>query len=247
MRRISESKLSREIKIIKKYVRGGTEEMKDFIENYEDEATIKKIVIHTGANDINKLSNETIIDNTQEIINKCQSKWPNAEITISSVMHRKSDTVKNDIIEVINKATQNLCLQTNVKFMNNDHITKRKDGTIDEEVFYDYIHLNDTKGIRKLAANLKRHLNLSSRQAYRNDGGQRNMVSRKWNSGRRYDGRINENWQQQSWQRNRSRPDYSGYNRKEYQQEPWQQYGQYGGLLDALRPLANWISTALPV
>ena len=142
--------------------------MNDFIRSFIED-NFDKIVIHTGTNDINPLQNDIIINNMKEIYEICKSKWHNAEIIISSIMHYKFNTFQNDIVDTVNKGFLGVCEDNNATYMNNDHITKARDGTIDSEVYYDNIHLNETKGLRKLAANLKKHLKLS-RQNNRNTG-----------------------------------------------------------------------------
>lgn len=67
MRRINGKKLSPNNNVNIQYVRGGTEEMGNFIGKLEGTQTdFDKIVIHTGTNDVKKLTNERIIENIKK-------------------------------------------------------------------------------------------------------------------------------------------------------------------------------------
>lgn len=159
MKRIIEKKIAPNVK--KEYVRGGTEEMINFIESFDDDTSFSKILIHTGTNDIKRKSIDVIVDNMKTIVSKCKSKWPRAKIILSGVIYHRADLAKNDIIDVINDALSKLeNNELGVTFMDNKYITLKRNSEIDQEVFYDNIHLNNEKGIKKLAANIKNHLGL---------------------------------------------------------------------------------------
>ncbi|XP_031566500.1 uncharacterized protein LOC116301560, partial [Actinia tenebrosa] len=231
MKGIIEKKLSVKNHIKKEYVRGGTAEMINFIANFESERQYNQIVVHTGTNDIFKKSLDEINKNIEEIVQKCKSRWPNAKIILSGIIFHRYNNTKNDIIDTVNSATQRLCQSEGnhaVQYMNNDHIATLKDGSIDQEVYYDNLHLNSEKGMRKLAANLKKYLNLNRR--IKDD---RKVPRRQIR---------NENYQRFKG------PSYYRNTRSQYGQHwPKSTFSEYGnrstheGLWKALQPLANWI------
>lgn len=233
MRRINGKKLSPKNNINMQYVRGGTEEMYDFIWKLESTQDFDKIVIHSGTNDVKKLSNEKIIENTKKIIQECITRWPKAEIIISGIIYHKTDFVKNDLIDVVNKEINEVCAQfNNVDVMVNNHITMKRDGNMDYDAFYDNIHLNDNKGIRKLAANLKKALKLNEERRMSQGESQRRRTY--YQSGQtrgpHYQPRPRRHYQ-------------NAFNtQRSYKQDNSDHSRNLGGLLTAL---ADWLGKAL--
>lgn len=221
LRRIIPKRLSQEDHIIKRYIRGGLDEMSSFIDNFESgDENPNDLVIHTGTNDIPFASdNEAIIAKIDSIIKKSKLKFPNTRITLSGIIHRKNDYTCNDRIDCINRASAVICNKENIAFMDNTHITRYRDGTIDEEVFYDHVHLNDSKGLRKLAANLKKHLHLSKKKTDARNAYTNRMSYRRPQSN------------------NRSYHTYFG--RKS--SNSIRKDNQVGGLINALKPFIEWL------
>ena len=261
MKGIIVKKLSTKSYIRKEYVRGGTTEMINYIADFKDEKEYNQVVIHTGTNDIFKKSLDEINQNIEQIAQKCKVNWPNATLTLSGIIFHKYNNAKNDIIDAVNSVTQMLCKRedsNNVNFMDNDHITTMKDGSIDKEAFYDNLHLNSNKGMRKLAANLKKNLGLQRREP-RNDrrvtsqsgndfsgryGPRRNsrrVMPRQAGSGSDYETnfqRFNED-NYRGPRRNQNREKSRQWNTAGFPAD----FPAHQGFWKALKPLAEWIST----
>lgn len=238
MRRIDGNKLSPNNNIYMKYVRGGTEQMTEFLGKQESEEAFDKILIHTGTNDVKKMANEKIIENTKNIIQESTTRWPEAEIYISSLIYHKTDTAKNDLIDVINKGVNEVCANiNNVFFMDNSHITLNRDGTIDSDAFYDNIHLNDHKGIRKLAANVIKTLNLRQASQHKERPYNRNYRSRQ-NYGRSGIGQRSNRSQQHRRQDNIHQNRNGWHKSRDPQDNRFdQKLPNLGGLLTAIAEL----------
>ena len=163
---IHKEKLAPSRRVDKMYVRGGTREMLEQIHTMPDDGGIvyNHIIVHTGTNDLAAFNANAICENIARIAVEAQRKWRDAKITISGITHRKDGRIINEIIDTINAQTRLTCQELgDVYYIDNTHITRRKDRSIDAEALYDDRHLSD-KGIRKLAANLKKHLGLSGQR-----------------------------------------------------------------------------------
>ena len=64
---------------------------------------------------------------------------------------------------LINCYYESLCENLDVTFINNKRVTSDIYGNINEQVFYDDVHLNNRIGTRKLVTNIKHHLGLRGR------------------------------------------------------------------------------------
>ena len=162
-RGIVQRKLAPRNYINKQYIPGGSEEMLRHIETMPgEEGTIhyKDVIIHTATNDLEIKQKNEICQNIAATIAAAQEKWPGSRITISGLTYRK-DTKTNELINEINEQSKMTCNHfQNACFLDNRMVTTKPSGNIDYDAFYDNVHLNNRKGTKKLAANLKRHLGL---------------------------------------------------------------------------------------
>jgi len=123
------------------------------------------IVIHTGTNDIDKLRINEIAANMENCILNLKARWPNARIALSGLTYVPREVNKNKSIDEMNCYYESLCENIGVTFINNKRVTTDTYGNINEQVFYDDVHLNNRIGTRKLVTNIKHHLGLRGRNA----------------------------------------------------------------------------------
>ena len=147
----------------KQTITGGTREMNQYIEHMQDRNDYDLIVVHSGTNDVNKLNATEITRNMESCINNLKARWPNARIAFSGLTHVPREENRNRSIDEINCYYESLCENLDVTFINNKRVTSDIYGNINEQVFYDDIHLNNRIGTRKLVTNIKHHLGLRGR------------------------------------------------------------------------------------
>ena len=149
----------------KQTITGGTREMKHHINHMQDKNDYDFIVIHTGTNDIDKLRINEIAANMENCILNLKARWPNARIALSGLTYVPREVNKNKSIDEMNCYYESLCENIGVTFINNKRVTTDTYGNINEQVFYDDVHLNNRIGTRKLVTNIKHHLGLRGRNA----------------------------------------------------------------------------------
>ena len=147
----------------KQTITGGTREMNQYIEHMQDRNDYDRIVVHSGTNNVNKLNATEITRNMESCINNLKARWPNARIALSGLTHVPREENRNRSIDEINCYYESLCENLDVTFINNKRVTSDIYGNINEQVFYDDIHLNNRIGTRKLVTNIKHHLGLRGR------------------------------------------------------------------------------------
>ena len=96
-------------------------------------------------------------------ITSLKAGWPNARIALSGLTHVPREENRNKSIDEINCYYESLCENLDVTFINNKRVTSDIYGNINEQVFYDDVHLNNRIGTRKLVTNIKHHLGLRGR------------------------------------------------------------------------------------
>ena len=92
-----------------------------------------------------------------------KARSPNARIALSALTHvpqRRTRTSQLTKSIVINESS---CENLDVTSINNNRVTSDICGNINELVFYDDVHLNDSIGTRKLVTNIKHHPGLQGR------------------------------------------------------------------------------------
>ena len=160
-------KLSRKIFIRKECFPGGPmKDINSYIHAFDDTTPHTKIVIHIGTNDVVKFS-ETEIEGIRDLINILKDKWPNAQHMFSGIILHKTNSRKNLTTNRINQEMKLLSTTMNFTCLNNTNVVTLSYGLIDEEAYFDNLHLSNLKTIRKLANNLKIVLNLKSRSQRR--------------------------------------------------------------------------------
>ena len=161
-------KLSSEIFIRKECFPGGKiKDINSYIQEFDDTTPYTKIVIHIGTNVAFKSSEAEIIEGIRDLINILKDKWPNAQHIFSGIILQKTNSRKNLIINRINQEIKLLSTTMNFTYLDNTNVVTLSSGLIDEEAYFDNLHLSNHKGIRKLANSLKIILNLKSRSQTR--------------------------------------------------------------------------------
>ena len=160
---IKEIKLSNETYINKQCITGAKiEDLQDLISKMKDTVAYSQIVIHVGTNNIFKTNETDIIDEIETLLESIKQKWPNANVIFSSIILHKTDSRKNAIINRINQEIKHLSNRLSFRFMDNTNVVTLPTGNIDNDAYFDNLHLNNQKGSRKLANNLKIYLCLKS-------------------------------------------------------------------------------------
>ena len=147
----------------KQTITGGTREMNQYIKHMQDRNDYDLIVIHSGTNDGDKLNINEITRNMESCITNLKARWPNSRIALSGLTYVSRDENRNKSIDEINCYYVSLCENLDVTFINNKRVTSDIYGNINEQVFYDDVHLNNKIGTKKLVTNIKHHLGLRGR------------------------------------------------------------------------------------
>ena len=159
LRGIKEMKLSSKIFIRKE---GTIKDINSYIHEFDGATPCTKIVIHIGINDVFKSFEVEIMEGIRDLINILKDKWPNAQHLFSGIILHNTNSRKNLIINRINQEIKLLSTTMNFTYLYHTNVTLSS-GLIDEEAYFHNLHLSNSKGIRKLANNLKIALNLKSR------------------------------------------------------------------------------------
>ena len=153
---IDGKRLGRDLFVNKQYVKGGVTEILSEVRSMDPGCQYDKVVIHTGTNDVLKKSESEICRATEKTTEIVSSNWPNCEIIISGIILHKTDYAKNIAINALNRRLR-IAYESNERttFLDNSNMTLFNDGVMDELVYYDNLHLDNSSGARLLAANLK--------------------------------------------------------------------------------------------
>ena len=159
LNRLNTRRFSRSHKVIKCYVKGGIRNCCDFIESNYHKYSPKKILLHTGTNDLNTENPSSYKLNLQNLLSKAKCKWSSAQIYLSSIIPRLD--ANNKRVSQANKIAGEICKQCAVEFINNSHVINTYRGSPNKDLFFDHIHLNDHSGLPKLIHHLKDSLGLN--------------------------------------------------------------------------------------
>ena len=165
---IKEMKLSSKTYINKQCVRGG--KIADLIKiatDLNDSITYSRVLIHVGTNNIFNTTEQEIIKEISKLVTIIKQKWPNTEIVYSSIILHKTNSRKNIIINNLNQEIKQLSIKFPFRFMDNTNVALLPSGHIDNEAFFDNLHLNNEKRSRILANNIKIFLGLKSKREQR--------------------------------------------------------------------------------
>ena len=165
-RGIKQTLLSTECYVNKQVLNGGKlPDAISHVASMEDVTNYKQVLIHLGTNDVKEKHKTTFLEEMQTLKSSIRSKWPNCKLIISGVIEHKTDREKNSLISELNRDLRDLCENTtNSSFCDNSRLTRRRDGSLNENVFFDDQHLNNLSGTRILAANFKDALGLRNKQ-----------------------------------------------------------------------------------
>ena len=147
----------------KQTVAGGTKEMKQYINNMKEKNDYDYIVIHTGTNDVGNLSTDEIVKNMENCSGKLKNRWPDARIGLSGLTYAPREEAKNTLIDEINCFYESICSKLDLIYIDNKRVTCDLYGNLNDQIFYDDVHLNNRIGTRKLVTNIKHHLGLRGR------------------------------------------------------------------------------------
>ena len=163
LRGIQQRKFAPNRYVNKQTVAGGTKEMKQYINNMEEKNDYDYIIIHTGTNDVGNLSTDEIVKNMENCLGKIKNRWPDARIGLSGLTYVPREEAKNMLIDEINCFYESICSKLDLIYIDNKRVTCDVYGNLNDQVFYDDVHLNNRIGTRKLVTNIKHHLGLRGR------------------------------------------------------------------------------------
>ena len=92
------------------------------------------IVIHSGTNDVGKLTANEIRTNMKNCLVNLKHKWPNSTIAITGMTYVPRDNNKNQLIDVINCHYESICTDLSVTFIDNKRVTCDNYGNLIEQV-----------------------------------------------------------------------------------------------------------------
>jgi len=138
-------------------------EISQYINHIQERNDYDHIVIHSGTNDVGKLTANKIRTNMENCLINLKHRRPNSTIPISGLTYVPWDNSKNQLIDEINCHYESICTDLGVTFTENKRVTCNNNGNLIEQVFYDDIHLNNKIGTKKLVTNIKHHLGLQGR------------------------------------------------------------------------------------
>ena len=96
------------------------------------------------------LSTDEIVKNMENCLGKLKNRWPDARIGLS-------------LIDEINCFYESICSKLDLIYTDNKRVTCNIYGNLNDQVFYDDVHLNNRIRTRKLVTNIKHHLGLRGR------------------------------------------------------------------------------------
>ena len=137
--------------------------MKQCINNMEEKNDFDYIVIHTSTNDVRNLNTDEIVKNMDNCLGKLKNRWPDARIGLSGLTYVPREEAKNTLIDEINCFYESICSKLDLIYIDNKRVTCDLYGNLNDQIFYDDVHLNNRIGTRKLVTNIKHHLGLRGR------------------------------------------------------------------------------------
>ena len=100
-----------------------------------------------------------------KLLGKLKNRWPDARIGLSGLTYVPREEAKNTLIDEINcfYIYESICSKLDLIYIDNKRVTCDMYGNLNDQVFYDNVHLNNRIGTRKLVTNIKHHLGLRGR------------------------------------------------------------------------------------
>ena len=102
IRGIQQRKFAPNRYVNKQTIAGGTREISQYINHMQERNDYDYIVIHSGTNDVGKLTANEIGANMENCLVNLKHKWPNSTIAISGMNYVPRDNNKNQLIDEIN-------------------------------------------------------------------------------------------------------------------------------------------------
>ena len=102
IRGIQQRKFAPNRYVNKQTIAGGTREISQYINHMQERNDYDYIVIHSGTNDVGKLTANEIRTNMENCLVNLKHKWPNSTIAISGMNYVPRDNNKNQLIDEIN-------------------------------------------------------------------------------------------------------------------------------------------------
>ena len=147
----------------KQAIARGTREMRQYINHMQEGNDHGYIVIHSGTNDVDKLTANEIRTNMENCLVNLKHRWPNSTIAISGLTYVPRDKSKNQLIDEISCHYESICTDLGATFIDNERVTCDNYGNLIEQLFYDDVHLNNKIGTKKLVTNTKHLIGLRGR------------------------------------------------------------------------------------
>ena len=113
------------------------------VTDLNDSITYSSALIHVGTNNIFNTTEQEIIEEISKLVTIIKQKWPNTEIVYSSIILHKTNSRKNIIINNLNQEIKQLSVKLPFRFMDNTHVALLPSRHIDNEAFFDNLHLNN--------------------------------------------------------------------------------------------------------
>ena len=130
---------------------------------YEEKNDYDYIVTQTSTNDVGNLSTDEIVKDMEYYLGKLKNRWPDARIGLSGLTYGPREEAKNTLIDEINCFYESICSKLDLIYIDNKKVTCDMYGNLNDQVFYDDVHLKNRIGTRQLVMNIKHHLGLRAR------------------------------------------------------------------------------------
>ena len=102
IRGIQQRKFAPNRYVNKQTIAVGTREISQYINHMQERNDYDYIVVHSGTNDVGKLTANEIRANMENCLVNLKHKWPNSTIAISGMNYVPRDNNKNQLIDEIN-------------------------------------------------------------------------------------------------------------------------------------------------
>ena len=149
LQRIKNTKFAVNEKTFKRYVRGGAKTCTNWIEKEGQDYKPKRVLIHIGARDLQ--NNCVSKEDFEQLFNTARLTWPHSEIFVLPILYRKD--IDDTIIDEEN-------MKVKAAAQNSPDIFVMKEFFPTSEMFYDDVHLNDSKGIPTIVKYLSKMMDI---------------------------------------------------------------------------------------
>ena len=154
------SKLSSEFKALRTKTSSTEESIKLILQQLDE---IKSQVCMTEQSLLAHMQDNVSSSPILNCLGKLKNRWPDARIRLSGLTYVPRVEAKNTLINEINCFHESICSKLDLIYIDNKRVTCDMYGNLNDQVFYDDVHLNNRIGTRKLVTNIKHHLGLRGR------------------------------------------------------------------------------------